>query len=97
MPFDKISRSYFFETDILFRLNTLRAVVIDVPIDAKYEDEISNLKISKSIAEFSAKHLRNFMKRIFYSYYLRGMSLASIELPVGIVFLSFGLTYGGYD
>ncbi|MDO8341564.1 MAG: glycosyltransferase family 2 protein, partial [Cellvibrio sp.] len=27
LPFSKISHSYFFETDILFRLNTLRAVV----------------------------------------------------------------------
>ena len=96
LPFDKISRRYFFETDILFRLNTLRAVVIDVPMDAKYGDEVSNLKISKIIGEFFAKHVRNFSKRIFYNYYLRDMSLASIELPVGLVLLGFGSIYGGY-
>lgn len=96
LPFQKISRRYFFETDILFRLNTLRAVVVDVPMEAKYGDEISNLKISKIIEEFLAKHVRNFLKRIFYNYYLRDMSLASIELPVGLFLLGFGSIYGGY-
>jgi hypothetical protein len=96
LPFNKISRRYFYETDILFRLNTLRAVVIDVPMDAKYGDEISHLKISKIIGEFFAKHVKNFSKRIFYNYYLRDMSLASIELPIGLVLLGFGSIYGGY-
>lgn len=96
LPFNKISRGYFFETDILFRLNTFRAVVIDVPMDARYGDEVSNLKISKIIGEFFIKHIRNFSKRIFYNYYLRDMSLASIELPVGLVLIIFGTIYGGY-
>jgi len=96
LPFKKISHRYFFETDMLFRLNTIRAVVVDVPMNAKYVDEVSNLKISKIIGEFLAKHVRNFTKRIFYSYYLRDMSVASIELPLGLVFLGFGLVYGGY-
>ena len=96
LPFDKLSRRYFFETDILFRLNTIRAVVVDVPMDAKYGDEVSNLKISKIIGEFFAKHVRNFLKRIFYNYYLRDMSLASIELPLGLLLFAFGSIYGGY-
>src|SRR5690606_31533415 len=74
----------------------LRAVVLDIPMDAKYGDEVSNLRISKIIGEFFLKHLRNFVKRIFYNYYLRDMSLASIELPVGMVMFGFGLIYGGY-
>jgi len=96
LPSEKISRRYFFETDMLFRLNTLRAVVVDVPMDAKYGDEISNLKISKIIGEFLFKHARNFSKRIFYNYYLRDLSLASIELPLGVLMLFFGVIFGGY-
>ena len=95
LPFQKISRRYFFETDILFRLNTLRAVVVDIPMDAKYEDEVSNLKISKVVGEFLAKHLRNFVKRVFYNYYLRDMSLASLELPLGLILLLGGAVFGG--
>ena len=63
-------------------------------MDAKYGDEVSNLKISKVVGEFFVKHVRNFGKRIFYNYYLRDMSLASIELPVGLLMLSAGLVFG---
>lgn len=96
LPFAKISRRYFFETDMLFRLNTVRAVVVDVPMDAKYGDEVSNLKISKIIGEFLFKHARNLGKRIFYNYYLRDLSLASIELPLGMFLFVFGTVFGGY-
>ena len=96
LPFDKISHRYFFETDMLFRLNTLRAVVVDIPMDAKYDDETSDLKISKIIGEFIFKHMRNFFKRILYNYYLREMSLASLELPLGIILLVSGSGYGGW-
>lgn len=96
LPFDKISRRYFFETDILFRLNVLRAVVVDIPMDAKYGNEVSGLKISNIVGEFISKHARNFAKRIFYNYYLRDMSIASIELPLGLGFILFGLFFGGY-
>lgn len=95
LPFTKISRRYFFETDVLFRLNIMRAVVLDVPMSAKYADEVSGLKISKIVSEFLFKHLRNFGKRIFYNYYLRDLSIGSIELPVGLLLLLFGIVYGG--
>lgn len=97
LPLDKISKRYFFETDILFRLNTLRAVVLDIPMDAKYEDEVSGLKISSIVGEFMLKHVRNFVKRIFYNYYLRDVSLASLELPVGLILFFSGLFYGGWQ
>ena len=96
LPYKKISRRYFFETDILFRLNIMRAVVVDIPMSAKYADEVSGLKISAIIGEFLVKHLRNFGKRIFYNYYLRDLSLGSIELPIGLVLLTFGICYGSY-
>lgn len=97
LPLKKISERYFFETDMLFRLNILRAVVIDVPMDASYGDEQSSLKISKIIGEFFFKHICNGCKRILYNYYLRDMSLASLELPVGVALLAFGIFFGGYQ
>ena len=96
LPLDRISRRYFFETDMLFRLNTLRAVVVDVPMDAFYGDEESNLKITKVLPEFLSKHIRNTLKRIFYNYYLRDLSLASFELPLSLFLIGFGLIFGAY-
>ena len=94
IPFDKVSPRYFFETDLLFRLNTLRAVVIDIPMAAKYADEESNLKISKVIIEFFVKNLTNTFKRFFYNYFLRNFSVASLELLFGFVLLAFGTIFG---
>lgn len=94
LPLDKISQRYFFETDMLFRLNLLRAVVMDVPMNARYGAETSNLKISSVLFDFSYKHVRNTAKRIFYNYLLRDLSLASLELMMGSAFLGIGLVLG---
>ncbi|MFM8269734.1 MAG: glycosyltransferase family 2 protein [Pseudomonadota bacterium] len=90
----KISQDYFFESDLLFRLNIMKAAVVDIPMDARYEDEVSNMKISEIVFKFLGRHIRNTFKRIFYNYYLRDMSIASIELPVGILLFGFGSFFG---
>ena len=96
LPFSKISRRYFFESDMLFRLNTIGAVVVDVPMSAVYADEASNLRIHKILFPFLKGHLSNFLKRVFYSYLLRGFSIASLELVVGLIFVMFGVGFGIY-
>lgn len=97
IPLTKISFRYFFETDMLFRLNTMHAVIIDIPMESKYDDEKSNLKITSIILEFFLKHLIIFSKRLFYNYYLRNLSIASIELPLGLVLFSYGTFFGIYN
>ena len=96
LPLDKVSRRYFFETDLLFRLNTVRAMVVDVPMDAKYGAEISGLKISRILGEFAFKHARNYLKRLGYNYFLRNLSAASLELVAALGLLSFGLVFGSF-
>ncbi len=97
LPFDSISNRYFFETDMLFRLNTVRAAVTDIPMDARYGDEVSGLKVSKILGEFAFKHARNFFKRIAYNYFLRDLSVASVELVAGAGLMAFGLAWGGWN
>lgn len=96
LSFRKISQRYFFETDMLFRLNIIRAVVHDIPMDAVYGGEVSQLKISRVIPEFLMKHASNFGKRIFYNYFLRDMSVASFELIGGIALSAFGVGFGTF-
>ena len=48
MPLDKIADGYFFESDVLFRLGTVRAVVKDIPMEARYGDERSSLSVGRS-------------------------------------------------
>jgi len=97
IPWQKVSDRYFFESDVLFRLNTFRAVVKDVPMPARYGDENSSLRISKIIGEFLYKHKRNMFKRIFYNYFLRDFSVASLNLVVGILFILGGAIFGLYS
>lgn len=94
LPFEKISKRYFFESDMLFRLNTVRAVVQDMPMDAHYGDEKSNMRIGRIIPEFMYKNIRNLFKRIFYNYYLRDMTIGSLMLPLGTVMFLWGFIFG---
>ena len=94
LPLGMLSKRFFFESDMLFRLSLYRAVVWDVPMQARYGTEKSNLSIIKTLWEFPWKHFKNFHKRLFYKYYLRDVSAASIELPLGIVLWWFGLIFG---
>jgi len=94
LPLDKIDRRFFFESDMLFRLYTIGAVVVDVPIRAFYADEESNLRVGKVLAPFFWKNIRNFAKRLLYRYYLRDMNLGSLELLVGMPLLLFGVIFG---
>jgi len=96
LPLDRISKRYFFESDILFRLNTLRAVVVDIPMAARYDDEVSNLKISRILGDFLTGHSRNFGKRLFYNYFLRDMSAASLQLLLGAALVLGGAAYGAF-
>ena len=70
LPLDKIARRYFFESDMLFRLGTLQAVVLDMPMTAVYGDEKSGLRIGRVFAQFLFGNLVNFGKRVFYGYFL---------------------------
>ena len=91
---DKVRKSYFFESDMLFRLSIANCVVADVPMVAVYGTEKSNLKIGKVLFEFPWRHTINFLKRIFYRYYLREWSVGSFELPLGLILLLFGSSFG---
>jgi dolichol-phosphate mannosyltransferase len=94
LPLEKIDRGYFFESDMLFRLNSLRAVVAEVSIEARYGDERSNLSVRQALLRFPVCHMRNFAKRLFYNYFLRDFNVASINLLIGLLLVMFGVTFG---
>ena len=94
LPVHKIEKRFFFESDMLFRLNLIGAVVVDIPMDPIYKDEKSNLSPVRSFFEFAFKHNRNFLKRIFYTHILREFSLATLNLLFGTILILFGVLYG---
>lgn len=96
IDWSKVARRWFFESDVLFRLAIIRAVVIDIPLPARYADEKSNLPIVKTLLQFPIKHKINFLKRIFYCYFLREFHIASFNLLLGLALITFGVAFGLY-
>ncbi|MEI6885024.1 MAG: glycosyltransferase family 2 protein [Bacteroidota bacterium] len=96
LPLDRIDKRFFFESDMLFRLNTIRAVVAEMPMRAVYGNEKSNLKVHRVVLQFPGKYLHRMIKRVFYNYYLRDFNIGSLELIIGFVFTIFGVIFGAY-
>ena len=90
----KIAQRFFFETDLLYHLGVFRAVVRDVPMPARYADEISNVRILDVIGPFALRHARNFIQRVLGQYFVRDFNAASLELLIGLSSLLFGAGYG---
>lgn len=97
LPLAKIADDYFFETDVLFRLGTIGAVVREVPMTAVYGDEVSGLNELSALFRFLGANLKNFAKRVFYNYLLRDFNIASIELLLGLPLLLFGVIFGAIE
>ena len=96
LPLDQIDRSYYFEISMLANLYLLGAVVHDIPMPARYRDEISNLMVERVLVEFPPRLLATFVRRAVLKNFLYDFSMVSIYLMVGIPLLLFGLIFGIY-
>lgn len=97
LPFERIENGFFFESDMLFHLNMMRAVVVDMPMPARYGNEESSLKIHNILYKFATRHFINTLTRIFYTYFVRDFGVPSIELVLGKLMLLFGVLFGAYS
>jgi dolichol-phosphate mannosyltransferase len=94
LPLERLHARYFFESDLLFRLSTVRARVTELPMVSTYGDERSHLNVLRCLVTFPWLHVRNFLKRLFYNYFLRNFNIASVNILVGTVLVAFGLLFG---
>lgn len=94
LDLDNISKKYFFESDMLINLNIKNAVVIDVEIPARYNEEESSLSVTKALFSFPYKLFKGLVKRIFFKYFLYDFNMASLYALFGIPMLIFGIVFG---
>lgn len=92
----KVANGYFFESDLLFRLNIVRAVVQDVPMPARYDQENSSLSVYGAIPRFLFGHLKNVVRRYFYNYLMRDFSVGTVQSLLGSILFLFGVIFGAY-
>jgi hypothetical protein len=90
----KIHKRYFFESSILIELYHANAVVQDVPMKAKYGNEVSGLSVIKTFFEFPPKLFIAFIKRIALKYFLFEFNIASVYLLFGFPLFIIGSLYG---
>ena len=91
-----VDRRFFFETSVLIELGISRAVVQDVYIPAKYDDEKSHLSELDSLLRFPIKLISGAIRRIGIQYVIRDFSAITLFLLIGLPILLFGTVFGAY-
>ena len=91
LPLESVSRRYSFENDLLIHLNILQVGAVDVPIPARYGDEVSSIRLSKVIPELMNLLFRGFWRRIWYRYVLWSFSPVALLLIFGLLLFLVGL------
>ena len=91
-----LDRRYFFEISLLIQLNVIRALAVDIPIPAKYEDEQSSLSPLRIFFSFPGKLLRGLFHRIWWRYFIYDINIVTIFLATGILFFVGGGFFGAW-
>lgn len=89
-----VSKTFFFETSMLADLYLVGAVVKDIPMPARYADEVSHLSITRVLKEFPLKLTRCLLRRIVLKNFLFDFSMESVFLLTGLPILLGGIFYG---
>lgn len=90
----RVARDYFFESSLLTEMRYINAVVEDVYIPARYQDEVSSMSIWKVLFSFPLRLLKATVRRFIYQYYLYNFSFGSLALILGMLFILFGFVWG---
>ncbi|HZI67606.1 MAG TPA: glycosyltransferase family 2 protein [Thermoanaerobaculia bacterium] len=96
LPLDRLARGYFFENDMLIRLNCLEARVADVPLPSRYGDESSSLRPGRALVEFPLRLVAGFVRRIFWRYLFYDVSPVAVFALAGSMLFLFGTIFGTY-
>jgi glycosyltransferase involved in cell wall biosynthesis len=91
---NKIHKRYFFESSMLIELYHINAVIREIPMKARYGDEISNLSVTRALFGFPPKLLKAFIRRIILRYFLYDFNIASVYILFGVPFSLLGWIYG---
>ncbi|HEU4580525.1 MAG TPA: glycosyltransferase family 2 protein [Polyangiaceae bacterium] len=97
LPLDQLARRYFFETDLLIRLNIVEARVADMPQPARYAGEPSSLSIRRALFEFPWQLLRGLVRRVFWRYLFYDVSPVAVFGITGALLAAFGGCFGAWQ
>jgi hypothetical protein len=93
---DRLSKGYFFETDMLIQLYRCRAVVADVPMKTRYGSERSDLSLTRTFFTFPPRLARALASRLLWEYFISDFTACSAFLLSGMLLFTFGFVFGAY-
>ena len=96
LPLDRLHPGFFFENDMLVRLNLHNFRVVDVPMPPVYNGGPSHLSIPAVMSTFPLLLVRRFFHRVVEKYVVRDFSPIALFLFMGLASLTFGIVLGGY-
>lgn len=94
LNFAKISKRFFFESDMLISLGIARAVVADVSMPARYGRERSSLSARGALLNFPPRLFAGLVKRIVLRYFVYDFNMASLYMAIGFPMMIFGVVWG---
>ncbi len=94
IPLDRVRQRYEFENDLLIWLNIANIRAVDVPIPARYGDELSTIELRHVVPRLIGLMFTGFWRRIFLKYVLWSFSPIALLLFSGMFLLTVGLGFG---
>jgi glycosyltransferase involved in cell wall biosynthesis len=91
---DKLAHDFFFESDMLIRLNIQNVIIEDVAIPARYGEEKSNLSIKRVLLKFPFLLTKGLIKRFILKYLIFDFNMASVYTLIGFPMLIWGIVFG---
>lgn len=93
---DDVAKDYFFENDMLIRLNATGARVVDVPAATIYGDEVSDVRIGRVALTFPPRLARGWLRRVTRKYMVADFGAIGLLILAGLVLCLFGTAFGAY-
>lgn len=96
LDLDQVATDYFFENDMLIRLNALNARVFDVPVTTLYGSETSHVNVGRVALTFPLRLAANGVRRFWRKYLITDFGAIAILTMTGAILLAFGGLWGAY-
>lgn len=93
---EALADCFFFETDMLFRLNLVDAVVADVALPACYPGSGSSLRLRRVAPRFAVMTASRLFRRLRAKYFAGRWNLGSLKLAAAMAMLSAALGLAGW-
>ncbi|HYW17052.1 MAG TPA: glycosyltransferase family 2 protein [Allosphingosinicella sp.] len=94
---EALADCFFFETDMLFRLNLVDAVVADVPLPACYPGSGSSLSLRRVAPRFAVMTASRLIRRLRAKYFAGRWNLGSVKLAAAMAMIASAAGLGGWQ